>query len=66
VISGWAAKTDVEKRGRRKRRRDKILFTGGDFLINFPIPKAIKKMASVPIRPERAVDTFSFLIHGIV
>src|SRR5512139_4071702 len=26
----------------------------------------MKKMAKVPIKPERAVDTFSFLIHGMV
>ena len=35
------------------------------FLIHFPTPKAIRKMARVPTRPETAFDTFSFLIHGM-
>ena len=37
----------------------------GDFFINLPIPKTMKKIESVPINPESAVETFSFLIHGI-
>jgi len=36
------------------------------FFSNFPIPIANKKIASVPTKPESAVETFSFFIHGNV
>jgi len=39
----------------RRKEYEKNNFFVGIFLINFPTPRAIKKMASVPIRPESAV-----------
>jgi len=50
---------------KESRDTEQIDFYGGGRLINFPMPIAMKKMARAPIRPDRAVDTFSFLIHGI-
>jgi len=57
---------EVEKREIREEKSIKrMIFFVGVFLINLPIPKAMKKMANIPINPESAVETFSFFIHGM-
>ena len=51
---------------RQEKNIKRRAFFVGVFRINLPIPKAIRKMARVPIKPEMGIDIFSFLIQGMV